>query len=43
MTETSALRIGAHVEQIDPIAEATARNAPLVQFFLGNPQRLPAR
>ena len=32
------LRIGAHVEQTDPIAEAQARNAPLVQFFLGNPQ-----
>src|SRR6478752_3300845 len=34
----SALAIGAHVEQTDPIAEAKARNAPLVQFFLGNPQ-----
>jgi deoxyribonuclease IV len=32
------IAIGAHVEQTDPIAEATARNAPLVQFFLGNPQ-----
>ena len=32
------IRIGAHVEQTDPIAEAKARNAPLVQFFLGNPQ-----
>jgi deoxyribonuclease-4 len=30
--------IGAHVEQTDPIAEAKARNAPLVQFFLGDPQ-----
>src|SRR3954468_21541720 len=30
--------IGAHVEQTDPIAEAQARNAPLVQFFLGDPQ-----
>ena len=38
MTETSAIRIGAHVEQTDPLAEAKARNAPLVQFFLGNPQ-----
>src|SRR5919107_4408264 len=38
MSETSALRIGAHVEQTDPIAEAKARSAPLVQFFLGNPQ-----
>jgi len=35
MTE---LRIGAHVDQADPVAEAAARNAPLVQFFLGNPQ-----
>jgi deoxyribonuclease-4 len=32
------MRIGAHVDQTDPIAEATARNAPLVQFFLGDPQ-----
>jgi deoxyribonuclease-4 len=30
--------IGAHVEQTDPIAEAQARSAPLVQFFLGDPQ-----
>lgn len=30
--------IGAHVEQDDPIAEARARSAPLVQFFLGDPQ-----
>ncbi|MEQ6900861.1 deoxyribonuclease IV [Nocardioides sp. YIM 152588] len=34
----SELRIGAHVDQTDPIAEASARTAPLVQFFLGNPQ-----
>ncbi len=32
------LRIGAHVDQADPIAEATAREADLVQFFLGDPQ-----
>ena len=32
------MKIGAHVEQTDPIAEAKARNAPLVQFFLGDPQ-----
>jgi deoxyribonuclease IV len=32
------LRIGAHVDQTDPIAEAQARHAPLVQFFLGDPQ-----
>src|SRR6476620_2088181 len=30
--------IGAHVDQTDPIAEAEARQAPLVQFFLGDPQ-----
>ncbi|MCL2543903.1 MAG: deoxyribonuclease IV [Nocardioidaceae bacterium] len=34
----TALRIGAHVDQADPVAEAAARKAPLVQFFLGNPQ-----
>ena len=32
------LRIGAHVDQADPIAEAVARSADLVQFFLGDPQ-----
>jgi deoxyribonuclease IV len=32
------LSIGAHVDQTDPIAEATARGADLVQFFLGDPQ-----
>ena len=31
-------RIGAHVEQLDPLAEAAAREADLVQFFLGDPQ-----
>ncbi len=30
--------IGAHVDQTDPLAEAAARQAPLVQFFLGDPQ-----
>lgn len=30
--------LGAHVDQADPVAEAAARNAPLVQFFLGDPQ-----
>jgi deoxyribonuclease IV len=35
---TSALRIGAHVDQQDPIAEAAARDADAVQFFLGDPQ-----
>ena len=32
------LRIGAHVEQTDPIAEAADRETSLVQFFLGDPQ-----
>ena len=30
--------IGAHVDQTDPLAEAAARKAPLVQLFLGDPQ-----
>lgn len=33
-----ALSIGAHVEQEDPVAEASARGATLVQIFLGDPQ-----
>ena len=33
-----SIAIGAHVDQTDPIAEAKARNAPHVQFFLGDPQ-----
>jgi deoxyribonuclease IV len=37
-TASSALAIGAHVDQTDPIAEARARNTTLVQFFLGDPQ-----
>ncbi len=32
------LKIGAHVDQTDPVAEAKARGADLVQFFLGDPQ-----
>jgi len=34
----TGLRIGAHVDQADPLAEATARQANLVQTFLGDPQ-----
>ncbi len=34
----TALRIGAHVDQADPLAEAAARGADLVQIFLGDPQ-----
>jgi len=32
------LKIGAHVEQDDPIAEASARGTDIVQIFLGDPQ-----
>ena len=35
---SEALRIGAHVDQTDPVAEARARGTSLVQFFLGDPQ-----
>lgn len=35
--------IGAHVDQADPLAEAKARDADLVQFFLGDPQAWPKR
>jgi deoxyribonuclease IV len=33
-----SLKLGAHVEQDDPLAEAADRGAEVVQFFLGNPQ-----
>lgn len=32
------MRIGAHVDQSDPVAEGLARGADLVQFFCGDPQ-----
>ena len=32
------MRIGAHVDRADPLAEAAARKADLVQFFLSDPQ-----
>jgi deoxyribonuclease-4 len=32
------MRIGAHVDSNDPVAEGHARGADLVQFFLGDPQ-----
>ena len=32
------MRIGAHVDRADPLAEAAARQADLVQFFLSDPQ-----
>lgn len=38
MAPSAELRIGAHVDQTDPVVEAQARGASLVQFFLGDPQ-----
>jgi deoxyribonuclease-4 len=38
MSSRTPIAIGAHVEQADPVAEATARETTLVQFFLGDPQ-----
>jgi deoxyribonuclease-4 len=38
MSPRTAVAIGAHVDQTDPIAEARARETSLVQFFLGDPQ-----
>jgi deoxyribonuclease-4 len=38
MAGMSNIAWGAHVEQTDPIAEAKAREASHVQFFLGDPQ-----
>jgi deoxyribonuclease IV len=32
------MRIGAHVDRADPLAEAAARDAEVVQFFLTDPQ-----
>jgi deoxyribonuclease-4 len=37
-TTAASLRIGAHVDQADPVGEALARGASLSQFFLGDPQ-----
>ena len=37
-TQPERLLIGAHVDQVDPLIEATARDADLAQFFLGDPQ-----
>ncbi|HEY5033305.1 MAG TPA: deoxyribonuclease IV, partial [Actinomycetes bacterium] len=34
----TALQVGAHVDQVDPVAEAAARGTDLVQLFLGDPQ-----
>ena len=35
---TTPVKLGAHVDQTDPIAEAKARGADAVQFFLGDQQ-----
>jgi deoxyribonuclease-4 len=32
-------RIGAHVDQVDPVGEALARGADVVQIFAGDPQK----
>jgi deoxyribonuclease-4 len=32
------MRIGAHVDRADPLAEAAARNGEIAQFFLADPQ-----
>ncbi len=37
-TTAQTLRIGAHVDQHDPVGEALERGASLSQFFLGDPQ-----
>lgn len=37
-TFMAALRMGAHLDQADPLAEAAAREADIAQFFLGDPQ-----
>jgi deoxyribonuclease IV len=36
--QSSRLRIGAHVDSVNPLAEAEARGADLAQFFLSDPQ-----
>ncbi len=38
MRSPAGFRIGAHVDSEDPLAEAAARGADLVQFFLADPQ-----
>ncbi|MQA86448.1 MAG: deoxyribonuclease IV [Streptosporangiales bacterium] len=32
------MRIGAHIDRTDPLADAKARDADIAQFFLGDPQ-----
>lgn len=38
MGTLEGMRIGAHVDQADPLGEAAARGTDLVQMFLGEPQ-----
>jgi deoxyribonuclease-4 len=38
MPESTIVRIGAHVDPDDPVAGAAARDATVVQFFIGDPQ-----
>lgn len=38
ISQDAVLAIGGHGDQVDPIAEALAREADLAQFFLGDPQ-----
>jgi deoxyribonuclease-4 len=38
VSRPTSLRLGAHVDQADPLVEAGARGAELAQFFLGDPQ-----
>ena len=38
----AGMRIGAHVDSVDPVAAATARGAEVVQFFLTDPQSYAA-
>jgi deoxyribonuclease-4 len=35
---SNEIKIGAHVDQLDPVKEANDRGTTLVQFFLGDPQ-----
>jgi len=42
VSRVAAMRIGAHVERTDPLAEAAGRGADVVQFFLSDPQEWKA-
>jgi len=36
---TTDLKIGAHVPAADPLSEAEARDAEVIQIFVSNPQQ----